>query len=308
MVKLILRTAWQALQFTDWFGRRMARKITRNGKSEANFKPLCLGISIIIPERENPAQLHDCLRSVKAACAEVAEPVETIVVVSGSSESGYREMMREYDSLRWLFSPRPLWFSGAVHKGLKAARYDWVYLLNSDMIVDSSALGSLLRWRAPNVFAISSQIFFKDPNKRREETGWTRFTGTEGPIEILDATPDDETTVRGNFYAGGGASLFQRDLLEEFARESSVYDPFYWEDVEWGTRAWRRGFQVLFCPTSKVWHEHRATTESFSRRRRSIASRSAIGSSTTCEIALVKATAGALSFIGCLTSWIEEHG
>lgn len=171
--------------------------------------------------------------------------------------------MTEHRTVCWFFSKSPLWFSGAILRGLEAARYDWVYLLNSDMIVDPGVFSSLLPWRATHVFAIASQIYFKDPVKRREETGWTRFTRVESPIEILDTPPDDDTTVRGNFYAGGGSSLFQRELLTDFARHSSVYDPFYWEDVEWGTRAWRRGYEVLFCPSSKVWHEHRATNRKF---------------------------------------------
>ena len=261
MANPILRMVRQAFQIADWFGA--ARTIARSGNGNTISKPFCAGISIIIPERANPAQLRDCLQSTKISCARVVEPVEVIVVVSGSPESDYQNMIHENASVRWLFSSRPLWFSGAVRIGLEAARYDWVYLLNNDMIMDALALCSLLQWRAPNVFAISSQIYFKDPNKRREETGWTRFNRGAGPMEILDAPPDDETTVRGNLYAGGGASLFQRDLLIELARHSSVYDPFYWEDVEWGTRAWRRGYQVLFCPESKVWHEHRATNRKF---------------------------------------------
>lgn len=221
------------------------------------------GVSVIIPERANPEELRDCLRSVNAACAPVTEPVETIVVASGATASGYHDLVRENESAHWLFSSRPLWFNAAVRRGLAAARYDWVYLLNSDMVVDPLALSSLLEWRAPGVFAISSQIYFKDPGKRREETGWTRFRYGAGPADIWDAPPEDQATVRGNLYAGGGASLFQRDVLAQFARHSSVYHPFYWEDVEWGIRAWRQGYEVLFCPASKVWHEHRATNRKF---------------------------------------------
>ena len=255
-----LRTIRYALRAADWIGQRVAG-MGRSGAGAA--RPPGQGISIIIPERENPALLRECLRSVRAARARVEEPVEVIVVVSGSPEAAYSDLVREDDSVRWLFSPKPLWFSGAVRLGLRAARHGWVYLLNNDMVADSSALCSLLPWRAPNVFAIASQIHFKDAHKRREETGWTRFRRGAGPMEIEDAIPDDGATIRGNFYAGGGASLFQRDLLRKMARSSSVYDPFYWEDVEWGTRAWRRGYQTLFCPASQVWHEHRATNRKF---------------------------------------------
>jgi hypothetical protein len=41
------------------------------------------------------------------------------------------------------------------------------------------------------------------------------------------------------------------------------YHPFYWEDAEWGVRAWRSGYEVLFCPRSRAIHVHRATVSQF---------------------------------------------
>lgn len=249
---------------SDWYESRFAGNMTTSSQSQSTiFKSLRPGISIVIPERANPVQLGDCLESVRAACAHITEPFEVIVIVSGSPESDYRDLMSTDASVRWVFSRKPLWFSGAIRRGLGAAKFDWAYLLNNDMVVDPLAICSLLKWRSANVFAIASQIYFKDSTKRREETGWTRFQRGAGGIEIVDVPPEDQTTVRGNFYAGGGASLFQRDLLAKLSRDSGVYDPFYWEDVEWGARAWRQGYQVLFCPSSRVWHEHRATNRKF---------------------------------------------
>jgi GT2 family glycosyltransferase len=259
----IRRIAWQALRLADWSGSWWNSKGSRSEDNNPILKSFKPGISIIIPERANRDLLRECLASVREACAQVTEPFEVIVIASGSPESDYCDLMSSDDSVRWLFSRKALWFSRAIRIGLKAAQFDWVYLLNNDMIVDPPAIRSLLKWRAPNVFAIASQIYFKDFRKRREETGWTRFRRGVGPIEIMDVPPDDETTVRGTFYAGGGASLFRRDLLAELIRHSSAYDPFYWEDVEWGARAWRQGYQVLFCPTSVVRHEHRATNRKF---------------------------------------------
>lgn len=53
--------------------------------------------------------------------------------------------------------------------------------------------------------------------------------------------------------------MFQAKLLRSFVNASSVYDPFYWEDVEWGWRARKLGYQSFFCPTSVVHHYQHAT-------------------------------------------------
>lgn len=230
-------------------------------RSAANreLRPFAPGITVVIPERANPRVLAETLENAVSACRQLDEPWEIVVVVNGSPASRYRSIAERYREVIWLFSARPLWYSGAIRRGILASRYDWVYLLNSDMLLDSRALESVLPWRSPGVFGIASQVFFRDPQKRREETGWTRFRTTEGPIEILDEVAPDEETVRGTFYAGGGASLFRRYLLCELIRDCSAYLPFYWEDVEWGARAWRLGYQSLYCPASKAWHLHRTT-------------------------------------------------
>jgi GT2 family glycosyltransferase len=70
--------------------------------------------------------------------------------------------------------------------------------------------------------------------------------------------------VRGSLYAGGGSALFRKALLEiALAECGDAYDPVYWEDAEWGVRARKRGFRVLFCPESRALHVRRATVNRF---------------------------------------------
>ena len=221
------------------------------------------GVSVIIPERANALLLEETLDSVAPALTEVREPAEVIVVVNGSGPAAYGSLQLRFPSVRWIFVDRPLSFSAAVKQGLAAARFGWVYLLNNDMVLDRFALREVLRWRAPHVFAVASQIFIKDPGRRREETGWGLFRIHDGFIELFDATPEDQTTTRGALYAGGGSSLFQKCLLVRIISNRDPYCPFYWEDAEWGIEAWKRGFEVLFCPASRAWHSHRATIASF---------------------------------------------
>jgi len=217
------------------------------------------GVTVLIPERANAALLGECLHSLERALAKIDEPVQALVMVNGSPRSDYAQLEAAHPRVEWIFDERPLGFSGAVRRGLESARHGWVYLLNNDMCLDPDALVEALRWRAASVFAVASQIFFKDTSRRREETGWGAFRMKDGLIEPYHRDPDDQRTVRGAPYAGGGASLFQRDLLARIMGRSDPYSPFYWEDAEWGARAHRLGYDILFCPASKATHVHRAT-------------------------------------------------
>lgn len=249
-----------ALRTIDFIGTAITKWISfPSVRSRTARRP---GISVIIPERANPVMLRECIESVVKALHNIQEPVEIIVVVNAAPVLIYGDLIRRHPSIRWMFFHKPLWFNGAIRKGLKAAKYDWVYLLNSDMTVDPMALVELLPWRAPHVFAIASQIIFRNQAIRREETGWTRFRQLDSLPEIFDVLPEDDF-VRGTLYAGGGASLFQKGLLRRFSAGTHIYNPFYWEDVEWGTIAWRCGFESLFCPRSIAHHHHRATNRLF---------------------------------------------
>jgi GT2 family glycosyltransferase/MoaA/NifB/PqqE/SkfB family radical SAM enzyme len=221
------------------------------------------GVSVVIPERATPELLARALACLMAALDRTPAPSEIIVVVNGATMEGYVDLATKYPRVRWEHSEEPLGFTEAISRGLAVAQYGGVYLHNSDMEVEPDAIATLLPWRSPNVFAIASHIFFDDPAKRREETGWGDLRVEDGRFHLFDRTPEPHGEVRSGLYAGGGSSLFNAKLLRLFAADSHAYAPFYWEDVDWGLRAWRNGLQTLFHPGSVAWHRHRATVSKF---------------------------------------------
>jgi GT2 family glycosyltransferase len=215
------------------------------------------GISIIIPERDNLEELTSCLASMRQASERWVEPLETIVMANGSDPTLYWGLRGEYPGVRWLFHRRPMGFAMAVQAGLRAARYSWVYLLNNDIVLESGALRELANFRGHRTFSIASQILLKDTTRYRDETNWGALVIESGLATLHDWIPRSEATVD-TFYAGGGASLFHKKLLEQLI-DPPVYDPFYWEDAEWGWRARKLGYASLFCPASVAHHTQHAT-------------------------------------------------
>lgn len=217
------------------------------------------GISVLIPERGTPELLAVTLAHAHAAVAQIDEPTEIVVMVNGAEAALYATLQQHYPDVVWLFSAAPLGFSGAVEAGLRRVRHPSVYLLNSDMRIAPDAIAQLLPYRGPEIFALASQIFFADPTRRREETGWCDFYVDGARTVIYDRDPGTSQVARGSLYAGGGSSLFRTDLLREYMRGSRGYSPFYWEDADWGARAWAEGLECVFVPASVAVHEHRGT-------------------------------------------------
>lgn len=187
----------------------------------------------------------------------ILEPVETMILVNGSATGLYESLMRAYPETRWAFHPRPLGFARAIDAGLRMARYGWTYLLNNDVVLDPKALHAVMPLRNAQVFSIASQVVLKDTTRFREETNWGSLMIDAGLATIHDWIPRSDAPVE-TFYSGGGASLFQTSLLRRLI-DPSAYEPFYWEDVEWGWRTRKLGYRSLFCPASLAHHRQRAT-------------------------------------------------
>jgi GT2 family glycosyltransferase len=235
----------------------------RSGVPAAALPRWAPGISVIIPERDTPAILAETLAAVDAARARVDEPTQVIVVVNGAAVERYAELARRHADIEWMHASEPLGFGGAIARGLARVQHDWVYLLNSDMRLDADALAALLPWRRDDVFALGSQIFQASADGRREETGFVDWYVDPSGIRAYHAGVRDEAVPYPQLCAGGGAALFRTALLRRYVRSARCYDPFYWEDADWGVQAWREGLAVLFCPHSRANHLHRATTARF---------------------------------------------
>jgi GT2 family glycosyltransferase len=218
------------------------------------------GVSVIVPDRDAPAMLAEALGSLRHALGRCDEPAQVVVVANGAPPAAYDDVRARFPEVEWVHDERPLGFAGAIERGLAHARHDGAYLMNNDMTLDAAALASLLPHRAPDVFAIGSQILQQDATGRREETGFTDWYADESGVHLYHAPPPDVDGAVPHLCASGGAALFRTALLRRYLADSRAYDPFYWEDVEWSVRAWRDGYRVLFCPRSLARHRHRATT------------------------------------------------
>ncbi|PYR92003.1 MAG: hypothetical protein DMG19_03620 [Acidobacteria bacterium] len=164
-----------------------------------------------------------------------------------------------------------LWFTGGNNHAANRIDTDIIVFLNNDMVVDRGFLQPLLNpFSDPSVFAVTSQIFFSDQTRRREETGKTRARFGRGFFYFWhDAIgPEDENLeTLPVLWAGGGSCAIDRRKFLAIGGFDPLYHPFYFEDTDVSYQAWKRGWKCLLAPASRVIHKHRATTKAkFSNR------------------------------------------
>jgi GT2 family glycosyltransferase/glycosyltransferase involved in cell wall biosynthesis len=237
----------------------LANAFRRKRPRQQDRRPSLAGASVVIPNWNGRDLLERYLPSVVEAMA--GNPNNEIIVVDNGSEDGSADFVRErFPSIKVLALERNLGFGGGSNAGFRAAQNDIVVLLNSDMRVEPDFLQPLLEsFTDESVFSVGCQIFFSDPNKRREETGLTQGWWENGGLRVRHR--DDPAIDRAFpcFYGGGGSSAYDRAKFLELGGFDELLRPFYLEDTDVGYLAWKRGWKVFYQPKSVVYHEHRGT-------------------------------------------------
>lgn len=235
-------------------------------RQTGDSRPDTSAASVVIPNWNGRDLLEKYLPSVIEAMR--GNPRNEIIVVDNGSTDGSPAFVREaFPQVRLIALPRNLGFGGGSNCGFKEAANDIVVLLNSDMRVAPDFLQPLLDgFTDEKVFAVSCQIFFTDPNKKREETGLTEGWWHNGALRLGHRVDDNVNELFPCFYGGGGSCAFDRRKFLALGGFDELLKPFYLEDTDLGYLAWKRGWKVMYQPASHVWHEHRGTIgKTFSR-------------------------------------------
>ncbi len=236
----------------------------RNSRIRGASLEFPLPATVIIVNWDGKHLLAESLPPLADAVRSAGGGHEILVVDNGSTDGSVDFIRRHYPAVRVLALDRNYGFAGGNNRGVAEAQTDVVVLLNNDMIVDRGFLPPLLAgFSDPSVFAVTSQVFFEDTKRRREETGKTRAKFEQGLFRLWhdEIRPEEESLESiPVFWAGGGSCAIDRRKYLEIGGFDSLYDPFYVEDTDLSYQAWKRGWKCLLAPSSRVIHKHRGTT------------------------------------------------
>jgi O-antigen biosynthesis protein len=257
LVALAMLAAWLCAFVPSWLktGRREEGRETR----------LDPRATIVIVNWDGKHLLAEALPAVLEAVRFDGGKHEIMVVDNGSTDGSVEFIRANFPAVRVLALDRNYGFTGGNNRGVAEVETDIVVLLNNDMIVDRGFLKPLMNgFSGPAVFAVTSQIFFSDSTRRREETGKTRARFERGFFYLWhdDVLPDDEARESiPVFWAGGGSCAIDRHKYRALGGLDPLYSPFYVEDTDLSYQAWKRGWTCLLAPASHVVHKHRSTSK-----------------------------------------------
>ncbi len=206
--------------------------------------------TLIVPTYNQRHLMDFCLPPL---LAEAGSQHRVMLVDDASTDDTAEYVRQHYPTVRLLRLRRNMGFAGAVRAGIAACDTPLFALINTDVQVRPGFLRAILpHFDRPDTFAVCSRIEL--PGGSQMETGNVApaFSGILEPYHVALARPGHI------LYAGGASSVFHRARYEALGGLETIYRPLYWEDIELGYRAWRRGWRSLFEPAASVWHERRA--------------------------------------------------
>jgi GT2 family glycosyltransferase len=237
----------------------------RRNRNEVVSKPDANKTTIVIVNWDGKHLLADCLPAVLEAVEYDGRNHDILVVDNGSTDGSVEFIRQNFPCVRVLPLDRNYGFAEGNNRGIADVRTGVIVLLNNDMIVDRGFIRPLLDgFSDDSVFAVTSQIFFADQTRRREETGMTRARFDRGffylwHAEIQSANETAETVPV--VWAGGGSCAIDRNKFLAIGGFDPLYRPFYVEDTDLSYQAWKRGWKCLLAPASRVIHKHRSTSK-----------------------------------------------
>lgn len=195
---------------------------------------------------------------------------EVIVVDNGSSDGLGGHVRRAHPWVRLIRSRFNRGFAGGNNLGIVRARGDIVVLLNDDTEPEEGWLAPLAEafYRNPRLGIAGCQLLYPGPQRRVQHLGGViHANGLTDHLGWGEASPQEGACpehLRPD-YVTGAAMAVRREVFEEIGLLDPGFWPIYFEEVDFCTRARRRGWECLTVTASRVVHHESQTTGRLSR-------------------------------------------
>ena len=201
---------------------------------------------------------EDFLRSVLRNAPN--EDIELILVDNGSSENNEAYFKKIYPDVVYIRSDKNLGFAGGNNLGIRAAKGEYILLLNNDTEITENMIPVLLNEMElrPDIGLISPLILYYEDPKIIQYAGFTEMnylTGRNrgiGNQEVDDGQYNLDSRETG--YCHGAAMMCRKKDLELAGLMSEDFF-LYYEELDWCDKFKKIGKKIWFTGKSTIYHK-----------------------------------------------------
>lgn len=209
-------------------------------------------ISVIIPTYKNYQQLIKNL-TINLPFFKNLQ----VIIVNDDPKLNLRDKLKQlkhFNKITIIQNKKNLGFSSSINKGVAVAKNRFILLLNDDveLINDNFIEVTKLFQKDRLLFAVG----FAQKEHSGNLVGKNVLRWQRG---MLIHQPAKDINFGYTGWAEGGAAMIDRDKFIALKGFDSIFNPFYWEDIDLSYRAWQSGYKVIFSPEVIVIHHHGTT-------------------------------------------------
>lgn len=205
-------------------------------------------VSIVIPNWNGVYLMEKHLRHV----IEAAPGAEIVVADDMSTDGSVEYLKKNFPAIILVKRHKHEGFAANVNAGVARATADIVVLLNTDVEPEPDFLSPLLaRFIDTDVFAVGCLEKSSEAGKTilrgRGIAHWEKgyYIHSRGEVDRIPTA-----------WVSGGSGAFRKSMWDTLGGMDTIYNPFYWEDIDLSYRARKAGWKTLFESRSIVHHYH----------------------------------------------------
>jgi GT2 family glycosyltransferase len=221
-------------------------------------------VAVVIPTHNRRESLLACLNEVhsleEVACC-------CVVVFDGCTDGSQEAVRKNYPRVLHVEGDGSLWWSGAINKGIAAARElgsRYFCLLNDDVRPDPGMLAALMRSARECPGALIGSMIHRmdDPSRLWCAGGFTDWWGSGiGMRADRSADLTAERPVLPVHWLPGMGTLIPNSVIERIGMMDADGFPQYFGDADFCLRARQAGIPVLLCPEARLYNDVSSTGE-----------------------------------------------
>ena len=229
---------------------------------------LAEGISVVVPNYNGRELLPLIIPAAFSALRQAGLPYEVIIADDASTDSSVQWLNEAYPHVLVIASQQNRGFSATANMGIRAAGFQWILLLNSDVILTPDYFEYLLSYRSyPNLLGVTGRMIGWEDEIIQEAGKYPVMQGakikTAYDFIPLDPSHSDRWPC---FYLSGANAFINKEVFDKIGHFNEVFSPFYAEDAELSLRAWRLGYASYYEHRAVCRHRQSATILSVQKK------------------------------------------
>jgi GT2 family glycosyltransferase len=220
-------------------------------------------VSVIIPNYNGRQLLENYLPFTIDAIENAKTDFEIIIVDDCSTDTSVEFIKKEYPEVKLIVNAGNKGFSYTCNQGIKAAQYDLIFLLNSDVKLTPDYFEH--QWKffsREDTFGVMGRIIDMEGDHIQDAARMPKFNVLKLKTDYFYYTDNDEDWLY-TLYLSGANALIDAVKLKEAGGFDEIFSPFYSEDMELSIRAWRLNWKCYYEHNAVCRHQVSASTKNY---------------------------------------------